>query len=50
MLKLVEQRQQNMHYLETDYDTIATALAASYPGPAENLGSFGSFDVRVFKC
>jgi hypothetical protein len=29
-----------------DYDTIATALAASYPGPAENLGNFGSFDVR----
>ncbi|WP_142784308.1 hypothetical protein [Changchengzhania lutea] len=30
----------------TDYETIATDLSATYPGPAENLGRFGSFDVR----
>ncbi|WP_298494440.1 hypothetical protein [uncultured Algibacter sp.] len=30
----------------TDYDMIATDLGATYPGPAENLGRFGSFDVR----
>ena len=29
-----------------DYDTIATDLATSYPGPAANLLQFGSFDVR----
>ncbi|MFV9549731.1 hypothetical protein [Algibacter sp. PT7-4] len=29
-----------------DYDDIAAALAADYPGPAENVGRFGSFDVR----
>lgn len=31
----------------TDYDTIALDLAVAYPLPAENLGQFGSFDVRV---
>lgn len=29
-----------------DYDTIAADLATAYPGPAGNLGQFGSFDVR----
>ena len=29
-----------------DYDTIANDLATAYPGPAENVGRFGSFDVR----
>ena len=30
----------------SDYDTIGDALAASYPGPADNASSYGSFDVR----
>ncbi|GAA4889880.1 hypothetical protein GCM10023311_12480 [Flaviramulus aquimarinus] len=30
----------------TDYDDIVAALSATYPDPAENLGRFGSFDVR----
>ncbi len=29
-----------------DYNTISADLAATYPGPAENVGRFGSFDVR----
>ncbi|MGC6414311.1 MAG: hypothetical protein ACON5K_06385, partial [Bacteroidia bacterium] len=29
-----------------DYDTISADLATTYPGPAENVGRFGSFDVR----
>jgi len=30
----------------TDYDTVAADLGTTYPGPAENVGRFGSFDVR----
>ncbi|GAL66419.1 hypothetical protein [Jejuia pallidilutea] len=30
-----------------DYDAIAAALTATYPGPGGNLAQFGSFDVRV---
>ena len=30
----------------SDYDTIGDALAASYPDPADNASSYGSFDVR----
>lgn len=30
----------------TDYEDIAADLLATYPGPAENLDRFGSFDVR----
>ncbi|WP_242117385.1 hypothetical protein [Aestuariivivens sediminicola] len=31
---------------DSDYDTIAADLATAYPGPAANVGRFGSFDVR----
>ena len=30
----------------SDYNSIGDALAASYPGPADNASSYGSFDVR----
>lgn len=31
---------------DSDFEVIETELSAAYPGPAENAGSFGSFDVR----
>lgn len=33
---------------DSDFELIEDKLSATYPGPAENAGSFGTFDVRDF--